>query len=1120
MDLSFDGSDDYVQLSNNSALNPTSSITVEAWIKPTGFGANSYSNSIFCKHGWASGNAGYVLRCGDNGKVSFNIATTNGSWSEAITGSILSTNTWYHVAGVFDGDSIKVYVNGTLEASTLYSGSMNPSSTLAPRIGDLAYGGGRLYQGEIDEIRVWGTDLSKAVLRDWMCRKVSKKHPAFSSLAGYWKMDETSGNSLNDYSGNSNTGTLVNGPSRDVSGVVLGDSSAYVYGTKSLALKTRFGDVFSIRNITGSPGTFHLVLSYDTSEQGTANNVFGKIDSTHFFSVFSENPSSQFDLSYHFKDLNTITNSQKCGMDLFGKKIGFSGNWRYLPSNLNIGGDSLVVLKQTPSEFVMALYETDSSKIISTSNGKPWYCGSDSLQLSAAGNDSFTYVWYKDSKILTGKTGKYIWVSQTGKYKVEMLRKGTSCKFNSTEINISNRTKPGVSLSALKGVCEDADTIFLSGGSPAGGVYTGTGVESGKYFFPLKTKAGKYTITYTYTDTFNCSSSDDQILEIYALPVFSKSGPLEYCNHLDSIPLNLLKPVGGTYTGGYIYNNKLLVKSAKGKTGYYKFKYEFTNSNQCYNYLNDSFKLKQSTTCFIDPIPNFCLKDAKVNLSAFPSGGNFIGNGVSSKTFDPQLAGVGTHMITYFYTNSENCTTSDTQLVKVFSNTNVSWNFSISACENSDSIAMQEGTPKGGTFEGAFVTSNGYFHPKKAGSGTHQISYKFVDANGCSNKVSSTAVLGDTTALTVKGLNLFCPNSSSVNLSNVSPAGGSYSGPGVASNVFDPRQVSIGKYELTYTYDNSSNCTSKAIFEVEVVKTDSVSVDITTYSCIYDPPVKVKIYPFGGVISGNGINGDFFYPSFVGQGWHQIFYTLTESHGCEVKDSVKVYVSDVLKASVTTIPNVCENDPEFKLVQGSPADSGTYFVNGVKADLFNPSVMGKGNYKVEYKTINFIGCRDSAKTSFIVNQTPAKPSITRNHNTLSSNYTKGNQWYDDNGLITGEVNKDFKVPRNGKYFLKVTSDSNCYVYSDTLDITLLGIVHSDKTNLKIFPNPVHGESFKILGLKPGSVLTIYDFTGNELQSTRVWKSDAEIFLNEYSSKLFLLKISVDLDHQYFKIQKE
>jgi hypothetical protein len=52
---------------------------------------------------------------------------------------------------------------------------------------------------------------------------------------------------------------------------------------------------------------------------------------------------------------------------------------------------------------------------------------------------------------------------------------------------------------------------LLTGGSPAGGVYSGTSV-SGGIFTP--NAVGDFEITYTYTDANNCSNSATQILRV------------------------------------------------------------------------------------------------------------------------------------------------------------------------------------------------------------------------------------------------------------------------------------------------------------------------------------------------------------------------------------------------------------------------------------------------------------------------------------------------------------------------------------------------------------------------------------------------------------------------------
>jgi len=1114
--LDLDGTNDYVLLTDISALNPTSAITVEAWIKADSYGPNSWSNSILCKHGWASGNAGYVLRCGDNGKLSFNISNSSGTWLEAISGSVMKTGNWYHVAGTFNGDSICVYVNGNLEGVYSYSGSMTASTGLNPRIGDLAYNGGRLFDGQIDEVRIWRSALSKETIRNWMCRKVSKNHPNYSNLGGYWKLDEATGSSANDNSGNSSTGTLYNNPTWVISGAAIGDTSSFSYGSNSSSLTTKFGDVFTAKNITGSPTTFHTFAVYDTTEQGSDSKIYGKIDSTHYFGVYYEtNSSVKFDVNYNYKNLRTINNSNECGIDMFVKSPGYQGKWGYSPSKLFTTGDSVVVYDQVRSDFIMGLFETDTNKLISTPTGKPWFCGKDSVLLTAAGNDSCNFVWYKDGNVLSGKNKQSLWVSAVGKYKVQINRKSTSCSFTSATLTISNRNKPSASLTSFTGVCENKDTLFLRGGSPKGGKYSGNGVKNDSLFFPSISKAGKYTITYTYTDTSLCDGTASQILEIFALPKFTKSAPLEYCNHIDSINLTLVNPKGGKYTGKYIANNKLYLNSSTYKIGYYPFNYEFTDANKCNNMLRDSFLVKQSTTCFLGTLPDFCLQDAPVTLTGFPSSGIFSGKGVTGDKFEASQAGSGKHIIKYEYTNANKCTTVDSQIITVFNNTNVNWKYTLKTCQNSDSIKLPEGTPTGGYFTGKSVSSSGYFYPKLAGSGVHTLYYNVTDANGCKNKASNNVTLSDTTKLTVIQPGPICPDAFAVNLKAVSPSGGSYSGNGVSSNTFYPTQVGIGKHLIKYVFTNSGNCESKTYFGMEVTKTDSISVKIKDKACIYDEPIAINMYPIGGILKGNGILGGNFYPSFAGEGKHWIIYSYMDSHQCNAKDSTFIYVAQKPNVSLSSFKSVCSNIQDFKIDGGSPKDSGTYFVNGKSTSAFSPKANGKGLFKVEYKVINHYGCRDSASKNIRVNSAPVKPTISITGNLLESSSGSGNQWMDVNGIIAGQTQQTFKPTLDGKYRVMVTNDSNCSEISDTILFKKVSLKQILNEGISIYPNPSIDGIFYFENIPGNATVTLLDVQGRILQKLDL--SDGSWDLRQYVNGTYLVCIASAKGRVYLKM---
>lgn len=59
--LSFDGSNDRVDCGNSSIVQISGThITIEAWVKPTAFGPNNWSNNVVDKESW-SPQQGYML---------------------------------------------------------------------------------------------------------------------------------------------------------------------------------------------------------------------------------------------------------------------------------------------------------------------------------------------------------------------------------------------------------------------------------------------------------------------------------------------------------------------------------------------------------------------------------------------------------------------------------------------------------------------------------------------------------------------------------------------------------------------------------------------------------------------------------------------------------------------------------------------------------------------------------------------------------------------------------------------------------------------------------------------------------------------------------------------------
>lgn len=334
--LSFNGANQLVSVASLSPNIGNSDFTVECYAN-----FSSFANFGGVITSFSSNTGGWAIHQQIGGTLSFLIGVNASSGNfEQVSTSPLSTNTWYHVVAVRRGNSIEIYVNGELHNSTASNRSIPINNVhIGKRYIDLSTW---YHAGNLDEIRIWNHALSQAEIRDWMCKKINNSHPRFTSLVAHYNFDQGSGSILTDFSGNGNSGTLINGPAWQLSGAPLGDESIHHYSSNpAVGLSHADGDHLSVSSFTGSPSGVHIYRIDDYPNTLSGTNGVG--NNNKYFGVYKVgDPSSTYTVVYDYTG-NPGVGGDESNLKLYKRTDNSAATWTDAGASLNTTSNTLTV---------------------------------------------------------------------------------------------------------------------------------------------------------------------------------------------------------------------------------------------------------------------------------------------------------------------------------------------------------------------------------------------------------------------------------------------------------------------------------------------------------------------------------------------------------------------------------------------------------------------------------------------------------------------------------------------------------------------------------------------------------------------------------------------------------
>lgn len=460
------------------------------------------------------------------------------------------------------------------------------------------------------------------------------------------------------------------------------------------------------------------------------------------------------------------------------------------------------------------------------------------------------------------------------------------------------------------------DTICLSSpkkrmrAKPAGGIWRGTGVTNWYWcnFDPSKSGAGTHLLTF---ETRGCKDTTF----MYVVDIDAKEDE-ETCP--DNAPFDI---IAGTPAGGY-WTGPGIIDSAKG-TFDPSLVPRWSNNTLTYHLggcTADKIMNVRETRIYKDSL-QFCIEDTSTllqwkSVQRTPAGGTWAGPGITGNYFIPIDGGYGRHNLIY---TANGC--KDSMLMIIHPQADIQKDTNICIGNSPYTLKNTSGV---GNFYGTGITDTalGIFDPKVAQVGTHKIMY-YSDFN-CVD--SLTITVDPLPIVSFSGLaNTYCFKDMDYTLTGT-PAGGTFTGPGITGDKFNPTNAGSGNHTITYTFGKvgcDASLSSNTVVGDTLILTAFADEDSIC------PGENAQI----NTTAKGGDELTYFYTWSSGQGDVSSIqvnpnaltnYTVTLSDGCsdDQTKTVSIYVHPKPKGSIETSPIQCFGEDGWaKVVM---LDNGTY----------------------------------------------------------------------------------------------------------------------------------------------------------------------------------------------------
>ncbi len=577
-------------------------------------------------------------------------------------------------------------------------------------------------------------------------------------------------------------------------------------------------------------------------------------------------------------------------------------------------------------------------------------------------------------------------------YNFPNLLYNTNCWNVGTPISVTYLTPI---TSAIVEDCPNGSvTVTLNGGHPEifGTNFTASNLLPATASFANTTAAHGGTITITGLQDGDMYSFD--VVDQNGCPIQVTGGPFvgppdatiapagPFCPTDPALNLTAATP-GGTWSGTGITNTTNgTFDPATAGTGVHSINY--TVGGACPGNGQTDIIVTNQQDATITPVPDPCETDAPFILNVVDPGGTFTATcgacvDATTGTFNPQIAGVGLHTITY--TIAGTCGDVQTLDINVMQSFDAALGAMPDMCIGNANTFVNVLGDAGGTFSGVGIIdpTTGEFDPIVAGAGTHVITYSFPGP--CGNSETTTITVNDPLSVTAF-IDMDICEGQNANLSAVANGGdGNYT---YTWTDDQGNPAGVGQFitvtpavTTTYTVTVTDGCGSNAATDQVTVTVNPLpTIDFVVDNATGCAPLTVT-FTDNSVPAGTTCLWDFgdtFFSTDCGTtthtytdpGCYDVSLTITTAAGCSnsmTQTSMVCVTPNALAAFDVDPGQVDVNAPIFNFTNNS-SNATTYswtFGDGENSMDTDPSHTYPaipGMYEVCLTAMNDEGCND------------------------------------------------------------------------------------------------------------------------------------------------------------------